>query len=54
MAYGIKGRLTLFGILPYVDKELSLPQASARSVRRSSNGFGDTSVFLRYTLPLMP
>ncbi len=50
LAYGINGKLTLFGMLPYLDKELRFPAPGARSVSRSSRGFGDTSVFLRYTL----
>jgi hypothetical protein len=25
LAYGINGKLTLFGILPYIDKEFSFP-----------------------------
>lgn len=50
LAYGISGKLTLFGVLPYLDKELGFPAPGARSVSRSSRGFGDTSVFLRYTL----
>jgi len=50
LAYGISGKLTLFGMLPFLDKELKMPMPGAGSVKRSSRGFGDTSVFLRYTL----
>jgi len=50
LAYGISGKLTLFGVLPYIDKELSFPARGAGSVSRASRGFGDTSIFLRYTL----
>jgi Putative MetA-pathway of phenol degradation len=50
LAYGIKGNLTLFGILPYIDKNLSFPAPPAGSLSRSSRGIGDTSIFLRYTL----
>jgi hypothetical protein len=50
LAYGISGKLTLFGVLPYIDKELSFPAPGAGSVNRSSRGIGDTSIFLRYTL----
>ncbi|MFB3079417.1 MAG: transporter [Lysobacterales bacterium] len=49
LAYGIRGNLTLFGILPYVDKKLRYPGPGAGSVKRSSRGIGDSSVFLRYT-----
>ena len=49
LAYGIEGNLTLFGILPYVDKELRFPGPGAGSVKRSSRGIGDSSIFLRYT-----
>ena len=50
LAYGIDGKLTLFGVLPYIDKKLSLPAPGADSVKRSSRGIGDSSIFLRYTL----
>ena len=50
LAYGIKGNLTLFGILPYIDKNLSFPVPGASSLSRSSRGIGDASIFLRYTL----
>ncbi len=49
LAYGIEGNLTLFGILPYVDKVLRFPGPDAGSVKRSSKGIGDSSIFLRYT-----
>jgi len=50
LVYGINGKLTLFGVLPYIDKELSFPAPGAGPVSRSSRGIGDTSIFLRYTL----
>jgi hypothetical protein len=50
LAYGIDGKLTLFGVLPYIDKKLSLPAPGADSVKRISRGIGDSSIFLRYTL----
>ena len=49
LAYGIKGDLTLFGILPYLNKELRFSGPGTGSVKRSSKGIGDSSVFLRYT-----
>lgn len=50
LAYGINGKLSLFGVIPYIDRELSFPVPGARSLSRSSRGIGDTSIFLRYTL----
>jgi len=50
LAYGINGKLSLFGVLPYIDRELSFPVPGDRSLSRSSRGIGDTSIFLRYTL----
>ena len=50
LAYGINGKLTLFSVLPYMDKKLSFPVPDAGFVSRSSRGIGDTSIFLRYTL----
>lgn len=50
LAYGVSGKLTIFGVLPYVDKELRISMPGVGSVSRSSRGFGDTSVFMRYTL----
>jgi hypothetical protein len=50
LAYGISGKLTMFAVLPYHDKQLSFPSTGVASVKRSSKGFGDTSAFLRYTI----
>jgi len=48
LGYGINGDLAVFGVLPYVDKELQTTMGGTR-VTRSSKGFGDSSVFARYT-----
>ena len=48
LGYGISGDLAIFGALPYVDKELQTTIGGTR-VTRSSEGFGDLSVFARYT-----
>ncbi len=48
LGYGISGDLALFGVLPYVDKELQTTIGGTR-VTRSSEGFGDVSLFARYT-----
>lgn len=48
LGYGISGDLAIFGVLPYVDKESQTTIGDTR-VTRSSKGFGDLSVFARYT-----
>lgn len=48
LGYGINGDLAIFGVLPYVDKELTAA-VGGTAVTRSSEGFGDLSVFARYT-----
>jgi hypothetical protein len=48
LGYGISGDLAIFGVLPYVDKALQATLGGTR-VSRSSAGFGDLSVFARYT-----
>ena len=47
LGYGLTGRWTLFGVLPYRDIELD-STSSGQRVSRSNNGFGDLSVFARY------
>jgi hypothetical protein len=47
-AYGITGRLSLFGIVPVLDKELRLDTPAGRASRGDS-GLGDTTLLLRYT-----
>jgi hypothetical protein len=42
-------KLALFGVLPYVDKELDLTEAGSR-VNRTASGLGDASFLARYTL----
>ncbi|MEE8305522.1 MAG: transporter [Candidatus Tectomicrobia bacterium] len=46
LAYGVSGKLSMFGILPLVGKELRLPGG----VKRDSSGFGDARLFARYSL----
>ena len=48
LGYGINGDLAVFGVLPYLKKELQTTMGGTR-VTRSSKGFGDSSVFARYT-----
>ena len=40
LGYGITSRLAVFGVLPYLDKELDLTQTGQR-ITRDSNGIGD-------------
>lgn len=47
--YGVTSDLALFGVLPYVDNELELT-AGGQRVTRSASGFGDLSLFGRYTV----
>ncbi len=49
LAYGVSGKLALFGVLPYRDNELKLTVAGRR-VSRVASGFGDLTVFGRYTV----
>ncbi len=49
IAYGVTGRLSVFGIIPVVDKELSIKTASGR-VTRGGSGIGDITLLGRYTL----
>jgi len=49
LGYGVTHKLALFGVLPYVDKKLDLT-VSGNRIRRTASGWGDASVFARYTL----
>jgi len=49
LGYGVNGKLALFGVLPYRDNELKLTVAGRR-IKRSTSGFGDLTVFGRYTV----
>ncbi len=49
LGYGITGDFAVFGVVPYVDKELSLTSGGTRR-SRSANGLGDITLFGRYTL----
>jgi len=49
LAYGINSDLAIFGVLPYQDKQLKLT-AGGKRVSRSASGFGDMTVFARYTV----
>jgi len=49
VGYGVTPKLALFGALPYQHKTLRLDSGGER-IRRSQEGFGDLSLFGRYTL----
>ena len=49
LVYGATRNLTLFGIVPYLDKTLDLTTSPGR-VQRSDSGLGDVTLLGRYTL----
>ena len=49
LVYGATRNLTLFGIVPYLDKTLDLTTSTGR-VQRSDSGLGDVTLLGRYTL----
>lgn len=49
LAYGVTGDLTLFGILPYLDKRLAFT-AEGQRLSRGARDFGDLTVLGRYTV----
>ncbi len=49
LVYGVTRNLTLFGIVPYVDKTLDETIAGQRQ-RRGNSGVGDVTLLSRYTL----
>jgi hypothetical protein len=49
LGYGVTNKLALFGVLPYIDKDLDVTVAGNR-INRSESGLGDVSVFGRYTV----
>ena len=49
LGYGVTPKLAVFGVLPYVDKDLNVTLNGNR-VNRGASGVGDVSVFGRYTL----
>lgn len=50
LGYGATSDLALFGVLPYLDKELDLTTPGGQRMTRSTNGIGDASLFARYTV----
>ncbi len=49
LGYGATSDVVLFGVLPYLDKELDLTMPGGQRVTRGSNGIGDAQLFARYT-----
>ena len=47
LGYGINSKLALFGILPYLDKQLQV-DGPGSNIRRSNRGLGDATAFARY------
>lgn len=50
LGYGVSGDLAVFGVLPYLDKELDLTTPSGQRVTRDTSGIGDARFFARYTV----
>jgi len=50
LGYGINSDLAVFGVLPYLDKELDLTTGSGQRISRDTNGIGDLSLFGRFTI----
>ena len=48
LGYGVTRDFAVFGMLPYVDKQLDM-QTGGRDIRRRKGGFGDLTVLGRYT-----
>jgi len=49
LGYGVTGKLAVFGVLPYVNKNVDLTVSDQRR-SRNADGLGDISLFSRYTL----
>ncbi len=49
LGYGVTGDLAVFGVLPYLDKELDVTTPGGR-VTRNTSGIADARLFGRYTV----
>ncbi len=49
LGYGVNSKLAVFGVLPYLNNELKVRTGGQRVTRRAT-GFGDLTVFGRYTV----
>lgn len=50
LGYGVSSDLALFGVLPYLDKELDLTMPGGQRIARGARGIGDAQFFARYTM----
>jgi len=50
LGYGVTGNLAVFGILPYLDKELKLTTPGRQRLTRDTSGIADARLFARYTV----
>lgn len=50
LGYGVNSNLAVFGVLPYLDKELELTPPDRQRITRDTDGIGDFALFGRYTL----
>lgn len=50
LGYGVTGDLTVFGTVPYLDKELQLDRPDGQRIERGSEGVGDARLLARYTV----
>ena len=50
LGYGVTPELTIFGVLPFVNKRLVLTNPSGARVRREASGVGDARLFARYII----
>jgi hypothetical protein len=50
LGYGVSGNFSIFGVLPYLDKELELQMPGGSRVTRTTRGLGDARLFGRYTV----
>ncbi|MFQ5534313.1 MAG: transporter [Sphingomonadales bacterium] len=50
LGYGVTPDLALFGVLPFLHKELDLTTPDGARVSRNTSGIGDARLFARYTI----
>ncbi|MFX8817119.1 hypothetical protein ABTM85_19845, partial [Acinetobacter baumannii] len=50
LGYGVNGALAIFGMLPWLDKQIDLTMPGGQRIARRTNGIGDAQVFARYTI----
>jgi len=50
LGYGVTSKLAVFGVLPYLDKQLVATTSGGQRVTRDTNGIGDARLFGRFTV----